>query len=407
MPSLKINTPRWGIDFLKPARYKAAHGGRGSGKSHLFAEMVIEALIINPDCRVVCVREVQKSIKQSVKLLLETKIESLGVGHLFEVQQTCIKSKLGNGEILFSGLMDHTADSIKSMEGIDICWCEEASSISQRSLDLLRPTIRKNNSELWFTFNPRSPDDPIDKLLRGKTPPKDAIVKQVNFTDNPWMPQVLLDEMEYDRKRDPDKYNHVWLGEYLKNTEATVFKNWHVEEFETPDDAEFRLGMDFGFAADPAVVIRCFIKGRKLYIDYEAYAIGCETVDLPDLILTIPESERWAIVADSSRPETISHLRKHGFPKIMPSVKGAGSIEDGIEFLKSYDIFVHPRCQHVERELLHYKYKEDSLTGKILPVFADKDNHLIDALRYALEAVRRAPVQQATQVKTIKTTKRW
>jgi phage terminase large subunit len=369
--------------------------------------MLIKEHIVNPDTRSVCVREIQKSLSQSVKRLIEIKIEDLGVGHLFDVQQSLIKNINGDGMIIFQGMQNHTADSIKSLEGYDRAWCEEAQSISQRSLDLLRPTIRQPGSELWFTWNPLTEEDPIDVLLRGRTPPKDAIVRQVNYTDNPWMPQVLLDEMEYDKKRDPDKFKHVWLGQYLVNSEATVFRNWRVEEFETPDNAEFKFGLDLGFAVDPTVLIRCFIIGRKLYIDYEAYQIGCETIDLPTLLFTVPESEKWAIVGDSSRPETLSHLRKHGFPKIVGSVKGTGSIADGIEFLKSYDIIVHPRCKHVERELLHYKYKEDALTGKILPVFEDKDNHLIDALRYACEAVRRTSQNKPAPARMVKTVNRW
>ena len=407
MTTLNIQTPRWATPFLQPGRYKGAYGGRGSGKSHAFAEMVIESHILDPKRRTVCVREVQKSLAQSVKRLLETKIEQLGVGAYFEVQESIIKSKKGDGIILFQGMQSHTADSIKSLEGYDCAWVEEAQSLSQTSLDLLRPTIRKPNSELWFTWNPRQNSDPVDFLLRGPTPPKDATVIKVNYTDNPWFPSVLRDEMEYDKRRDPDKYQHVWMGEYLRNSQSRVFRNWKIEDFEAPADAIHRLGADWGFSVDPTVLVRCHIIGRTLYIEYEAYMIGCEIVNTPELFLQVPEAEKWPIVADSARPETISHMRKNGFPKIMGAVKGPRSLEEGIEFLKNYDIVVHPRCLHTIDELTLYSYKTDPLTGKILPVLEDKKNHVIDALRYACEGVRRTISAKPTDIKPLQTINRW
>jgi phage terminase large subunit len=390
MTTLRIETPEWALPLLGQARYKGAHGGRGSGKSHLFAEMLIEAHIMDPTSRSVCVREVQKSLSQSVKRLLELKIEALNAGAYFEVQEAVIKSKRGDGLIIFQGMQNHTADSIKSLEGYDRAWVEEAQSLSQRSLDLLRPTIRKPDSELWFTWNPSQDSDPVDQLLRGPKPPPDAMVVEVNFEQNPWFPDVLRAEMEYDRGRDPDKYAHVWRGGYLSNSTARVFQNWKVEDFDSPKDAIHRLGADWGFATDPTVLVRCHVVGRTLYIDHEAYMVGCEIMNTPDLFMTVPQSERWPMVADSSRPETISHMRKHGFPKIMAAVKGPRSVEEGIEWLKSYDIVVHPRCLHTIDELTHYSYKTDPLTGQILPVLQDKHNHVIDALRYACEGMRRA-----------------
>ena len=390
MSELILDTPRWMLPMLQPARYKGAWGGRGSGKSHGFAEMAIESHVMNPKRRGVMVREVQKSLNQSVKRLLETKIESMNAGWYFEVQEACIKSTHGDGIILFQGMQNHTADSIKSLEGMDYAWVEEAQSMSQRSLDLLRPTIRKPGSELWFTWNPGESTDPVDVLLRGENPPPNAVVIPVNFVDNPWFPDVLREEMEYDKRRDPDKYAHVWLGEYVRNSEARVFKNWSIEEFEAPSGAVFRLGADWGFSVDPTTLIRCHIDGRRLYIDHEAYMVGCEITDTPALFMTVPEAEKWPITADSARPETISHMRKNGFPKIMPAVKGPKSLEEGVEWLKSFDIIVHPRCIHTIDELTLYSYKTDPLTGKVLPVLEDKKNHVIDALRYACEGARRA-----------------
>lgn len=357
--------------------------------------------------RSVCVREVQKSLAQSVKRLLELKIEQMNAGAYFEVQEACIKSKRGDGMIIFQGMQNHTADSIKSLEGYDCAWVEEAQSLSQRSLDLLRPTIRKPGSELWFTWNPSQSTDPVDVLLRGEKPPPDSVVLAVNFDDNPWFPDVLRAEMEYDRGRDPDKYAHVWRGGYLQNSSARVFHNWRVEEFEAPKDAVHRLGADWGFATDPTTLVRCHIVGRTLYIDYEAFMVGCEIVNTPELFMTVPESEKWPIVADSSRPETISHMRKNGFPKIMGAVKGARSVEEGIEWLKSYDIVVHPRCTHTIDELTFYSFKTDPLTGKVLPVLQDKKNHVIDALRYACESVRRAQPSKVTSFTPLPVMNKW
>ena len=405
--SLEIKTPEWSLPLLEASRYKGAWGGRGSGKSHMFAEMMLEEHIINQSQSSVCVREIQKSLNQSVKRLLEMKIQEMNAGAYFEVQDAVIKSKKADGRIIFQGMQNHTADSIKSLEGYDRAWVEEAQSLSQTSLDLLRPTIRKPGSELWFTWNPRQASDPVDLLLRGPTPPKDATVIRVNYADNPWFPTVLKDEMEYDRRRDPDKYQHVWRGEYLQNSQSRVFRNWRIEDFDAPPDAIHRLGADWGFSVDPTTLVRCHIIGRTLYIDFEAYMVGCEIVNTPELFMQVPEAEKWPIVADSARPETISHMRRNGFPKIMTAVKGPRSVEEGIEFLKNYTIVVHPRCTHTIDELTLYSYKTDPLTGKILPVLEDKKNHVIDALRYACEAVRRANTVKPQTVIPMATVSKW
>jgi phage terminase large subunit len=163
-----------------------------------------------------------------------------------------------------------------------------------------------------------------------------------------------------------------------------------VDEFEAPAGTIFRLGADWGFSVDPTVLVRCYIEGRNLYVDHEAYAIGCEIDFLPDLFARVPESGKWPIIADSQRPDTIDYMQRHGYPKITNAIKGPNSLEEGVEFLKSFDIIVHPRCQHVIDELSLYSYKTDLLTGAVLPVLDDLNNHTIDALRYACEGLRRA-----------------
>ena len=193
MATLRVEVPRVYKPLLAPARYKGAWGGRGSGKSHFFSERMI-LMHLQEKTDSVCVREVQQSLNQSVKKLLELKIEQLGVGSQFEVLYDRIKTPFG-GVIIFQGMATTTAESIKSLEGFDICWVEEAQSLSQRSLDLLRPTIRKEGSELWFSWNPRKNTDPIDVFLRSDSLPPGAVVIKANFRDKPWLTNVLKDEL--------------------------------------------------------------------------------------------------------------------------------------------------------------------------------------------------------------------
>src|SRR6185295_63181 len=267
------------LPALQPCRYLGIYGGRGSGKSHFVAEKIIESHILGKR-DTVCLRETQKSLQHSSKKLLEYKIEQMGAGAYFEVQSNRILSKTG-GVIIFEGLQSHTAESIKSLKGFDEAWVEEAQSLSQRSLDILRPTIRKAQSSIIFTWNPRNKNDPVDALMRGDRLPTDSIVIEANYVDNPFFPDVLMQEMEYDRSRDPDKYAHIWLGQHLRNSNSRVFKNWRIEECEPAPGTTFRYGSDFGFSIDPSVLLRCWIEGRNLYIDYEAWQIGCEIDKLP------------------------------------------------------------------------------------------------------------------------------
>lgn len=387
MSILRIPTARVFEPLLEPARYKGAHGGRGSGKSHFFAGLLVERSVLQPGLRAACVREVQKSLKNSVKLLVEDKIREYAIPG-FEILDAEIRTP-GGGAIIFQGMQNHTADSIKSLEGFDVCWAEEAQSISQRSLDMLRPTFRKPGSEMWFSWNPAKPTDPVDVLLRGDTPPASAVVVQANYSDNPWLPDELRDDLEDDLRRDPDKFAHVWGGEYSLNSEARVFRNWRVEEFTAPADAIHRFGADWGFAVDPSVLVRCHIDGRTLYIDHEAWEVGCEIDHLPALFDKVQGSRKWIIRADSARPETVSYMQRQGF-RITGALKGPGSLEDGVEFLRSFDVVVHPRCKNVINELTLYSYRTDPQTNEILPLLDDKFNHTIDAIRYALEELRRS-----------------
>jgi len=384
----QVDLPEYAADLWEPFRHLAWHGGRGPGKSRSVATgLVIQA--VERHERVLCGREVQKSIKDSVKRLLDDEIDRLGLRSAFDSTETEIRGP-NDSLFLFSGVKGN-ANGIKSIEGITTFWGEEAQAFCQSSLDTIVPTIRAPNSRMIWTWNPDLETDPIDVMFRSEAgPPPRSIVREVNYMDNPWFPDVLRESMEYDRGRDIDKYNHVWLGQYRQNSEARVFKNWRVEAFDSPANVEYRQGADFGYSIDPSCMVRCWIDGRQLFVDYEAWGLHVEINNLPQLFMGIPGAEKWWTTADSSRPETISYLRNHGMPNMRPAIKGARSVEEGVEFLKSFDIVVHPRCERTIAELTHYSYKTDSMTGDVLPMLEDKDNHLIDSLRYACEGARRA-----------------
>lgn len=386
--SSSLQVPEVFEPLLKPARYKGAHGGRGSGKSHFFAGLAVVMMATRPGFRIVCVREVQNSIKDSVKQLLEDKIAELGLSGFFNCTDQEIRGENGSGAI-FRGLQNHTAASIKSLEGFDVAWVEEAQTITQHSLDILTPTIRKTGSELWFSWNPVSEQDPVDALLRS-SPPENAIVVEANWSDNPFFPEALKEDLERDRATNPDKFLHVWEGRYQALSEARIFRNWRISEMNPPERCVWHYGVDFGFAQDPSAALRCALIGdRVLYVDHEAHEIGTPTEALPALIGKVPDAHKWAITADSARPETIDYLRRNGLPKMRGAKKGKGSVEDGIMFLQGLEIVVHPRCVNLIRELGSYAYKIDKRTGAILPIPEDANNHLIDALRYACERLHR------------------
>src|SRR5262245_19528081 len=217
---ITIETPAVFKPLEQPSRYKAAYGGRGSGKSWMFASMVVEHCLLHPGSRIVCIREIQRTLAQSAKALIEAKIQGFGVGHEFRVLFDRIETP-GNGLISFIGMQDQNAERVKSLEGYDIAWVEEAQTLSARSLAMLRPTIRKQGSELWFTWNPRRRSDPVDEFFREA--PENAIIVKANFNDNPFFPEVLDEERKLDFERYPDRYEHIWLGDYAKAFEGAYY----------------------------------------------------------------------------------------------------------------------------------------------------------------------------------------
>jgi phage terminase large subunit len=200
------------VPLLAPARYKGAYGGRSSGKTHFFGGALIERCIMQPT-RWVCLREVQKDLKDSVRQVLLDKMEAHGVRQYFDVVQSEIRGP--NGSLIsFRGMNDYTADSIKSLEGYDGAWFAEAQRASKRSLQLLRPTIRKDGSELWFDWNPENAEDPVDRMFRGAVPLRNSIAVEAKWSDNPWLPSAMLEEMQTDYDTDAELAEHIWGGGY-------------------------------------------------------------------------------------------------------------------------------------------------------------------------------------------------
>lgn len=209
--TLRLEVPRAFKPLLLPKRYKGAYGGRGGAKSHFFAEQMVAQCYRRPT-RAVGIREIQLSIRDSVRQLLADKIQKLGLGQDFDVLDTEIRGRNGSN-IIFRGMQSFNAETIKSLEGYDLAWVEEAQTLSQKSLDLLRPTIRKPDSEIWFGWNPRFRTDAVDMFFR-KSPSPDCISVSVNWRDNPWFPDVLRRDMEHDKETDPERAEHIWEGGY-------------------------------------------------------------------------------------------------------------------------------------------------------------------------------------------------
>jgi len=366
-------------------RYKIAYGGRGSGKSFGIADIFDLFAIDEPGIRILCTRDIQNTLSDSALAILKRVIKARGLDSYYLQTKHGLACKNGT-EFIFRGLQN--PDRIKSLEGIKYCWVEEAQRVAQEAWDMLIPTIREPGSEIWINFNPDREDDPVYKnfVAAGRG---DVEVVKINYNDNPHFPAVLLKELEWDKAHDYDKYMWVWEGSTRKISERQVFRGkYRVGAFETPDDALFYYGADWGFANDPTVFGRMFIRNNILWIDHEAYGIGVDIDDTPNLFNSVPGGVDGISTADSARPETISYMRQHGYPKMRAAHKGKGSVEDGIEFIKSFDgVVIHDRCKHTADDFGLYSYKEDKLTNEPLPVLEDRNNNCIDAIRYALEQI--------------------
>jgi phage terminase large subunit len=383
---IRAQMPGWAARLREPHRFKSIRGGRGSAKSWTVARhMLLESAqrkLVN-----LCAREYQNSIADSVHALLKNQIADLGLASFYDVQQNTIRGK--NGSLfIFSGL-GKNIDSIKSKEGIDRVWAEEAQVISEESWSKLTPTIRKEGSEILLTWNPEHAEDPTYKRFV-ETPPPGVLDLIVNWQDNPWFPDVLAAEKDHLYAVDPESAAHIWGGEPLRYGDAQVLRGRYIVQGFEPEsgwDGPYQ-GLDFGFATTPLAFVRCWVHGRKLYIEHEVAGLEIDNDDIPKSLDAVPRAREYVTRGDCSRPETISHLRRHGYGRVTACYKGKGSIEGGVEHLRSYEqIIIHPRCELAIEQARLYSFKVDRLTGDVKPDLDDKHDDIWDAVRYALEPI--------------------
>lgn len=386
--------------------------GEGSGKTRSFALMTaIKGYIfaeLGVSGTILCAREFMNTLSDSSMEEIKQAIRAIPfLNDYYDMGENYIRTKNKNVSYSFCGLR-HNLDSIKSKARILLCWVDESETVSEVALRKLLPTVREEitlpdgtvyNSELWFTWNPERRDSPTSVRFRhneirdSKTGELIGMGAEMNYSDNPWFPEVLDIERRRDQANQDDAtYRWIWEGAYLEMSESQIFKGkYEVREFEpNPEtwDGAY-IGLDFGFAQDPTACVKCWIHDDSIWIEYEAGGVGLELDDtVPFLIKGIPDIEKYSVYADNARPESISHLRRKGLYRIHGVEKGKGSVEDGIEFIKSFNkVYIHPRCKNTLSEFRDYSYKKDRLTDEVLPVIVDKDNHYIDALRYALEKI--------------------
>jgi phage terminase large subunit len=321
-----------------------------------------------------------------VHKLLANQIRSLGLQRWYDIDVRQIRAF--NGSTLeFEGLFQNV-DKIKSFEGADICWIEEAESISANSWEVLEPTLRRAGSQFLVNYNPDAPGAPTHSMF-ATAPRPDALVEHVTYADNPWLTEPLRRAMEYMRSVDFDAYRHVWEGETRAFSDAQILKGkFAVEEFEPGEDwAGPYLGLDFGYSSDPTAAVQCYVLDRTLFIRREAWGLRVDIDATPRMLLDSlgEDARRHTVRCDCSRPESISYLSRHGIPSACAAPKWSGSVEDGVAHLRSYErIVIHPSCEHTLEEARLYSFKVDRLTGAVLPDIVDKHNHCMDAIRYAL-----------------------
>jgi phage terminase large subunit len=379
--------------FTKPnVRYRGAKGGRGSGKTRTFALMSAiygyQHGSVGGSGVILCGREYMNSLEESSLEEVKSAIRSLDwLEAYYEIGEKYVRSKDGRIRYVFAGLR-HNLDSIKSKAKIILAWIDEAESVSEVAWSKLLPTVREEGSEVYVTWNPESPESATHKRFGNADGPEYAIV-DMQYWDNPWFPDVLELERQQDQMRlDPQRYAWIWEGAFLENSDKQVLAGkYRVAEFEPSAGWHGPYhGMDFGFAQDPTTAVRCWIHADRLYIESDCGKVGLELDQTAEFVKRyMPDIDRHKVRADCARPESISYLKRHGVPAIEGAPKWAGSVEDGIEHLRSYaEIVIHPRCTGTIKEARLYSYKTDRLTGDVLPKVEDDHNHYIDAIRYAL-----------------------
>ena len=402
---IDLDIPRKLRPILQPHRYKIIHGGRGSSKSWSVARYLI-VCALNSGERILCCREVQRSIRDSVHRLIGDQIQLMGLGGMFEITRDEIRCTSSGSMFIFTGLATNTVESIKSFEKVTKCWVEEGQTVSEKSWSLLIPTIRAPKSEIIVTMNPVHDDDPTYlRFIKGQHGLDDIVVIQMNASDNPFFPEVLRAEMERLKASDYDEYAHIWLGETKHRSNDVVFDRakLRVAEFESQAGWLPLFGIDWGYANDPTIMAKCWFDApnHALYIEHETVQSHCEIDMLPVWFETIPDAMRHVVRADNSRPELINYCKRAGFRRMMGARKWPGCDLDGVDYLRSlYEIVIHPRCPYTYAELRSLRYRTDNRTGNIMPeldanqrreVVTEDGQRLsvkddaLDAVRYAME----------------------
>lgn len=404
MSSVDIQLPPKLIPlFTQPnLRYLVSKGGRGSGKTRSFALMTAVKGYMAAEAGqsgvILSAREHLNSLSDSSMEEIKQTIRAVPfLNDYYEMGENYIRTKNRRVEYVFAGLR-HNLDSIKSKARILLCWVDEAETVSEMAWRKLLPTVREESSQVYVTYNPEKRDSATNTRFGHPEMVDDngnVIGRCVvmNYMDNPWFPEVLDIERRRDKANQDDAtYRWIWEGAYLELSEAQIFRNkYESKEFEADPkkwDGPY-IGLDFGFSQDPTACVKVWIHDGCIWIDYEAGKVGLELDDTVDFLKQrIPEIEKYPIGADSARPESISHLKRKGLFRIKGVEKGKGSVEDGIEFIKSFKkVYIHPRCKQTLFEFREYAYKKDRLTDEVLPIVVDANNHYIDALRYALEPI--------------------
>lgn len=397
MTTLKIEIAPKLIPLFAPSRgslrYRVMNGGRGSSKSFTAAKMAAIWGAVEP-LRILCTREYQNSIKESFHAELKNAINSdpwLSSQYLVGIDY--LRHKTNGTEFIFKGLR-HNIDGVKSMAQIDLVIVEEAETIPHGSWTDLLPTIRADKSEIWIIYNPRKRDSWVAQTFDTDALPPRTKVVTVNHSDNPWFSDSLEEQRLHNLETmDPALYAHIWEGAYYEMSDAQVFAGKYEQKEFTPErdwDGPY-FGVDFGFSQDETAAVQAWVHDGVLYIENELYQKRLELDNTADALLdAMPDIATHVSRADNARPESISYLTRHGLPRMVSCMKGKGSVEDGVEFIKSFrKIVIHARCKNVLNEFSLYSYKIDRLSGDILPVLVDANNHAIDALRYALEPLMR------------------
>ena len=392
MDSVQVKLPEKIVSALGAPRgsyqYRVLKGGRGSGKS-VGAATVALIWGYAEKLTVLCVRQFQNSIRDSFyKELVEALESNPWLADHYIVTKESITGKNGTS-FIFKGL-DRNPQSIKSVAKIDLTIVEEGEDIPELSWINLEATVfRQPKSEIWCVYNPRKENSPVDNRFV-KNPSPNSIVVDVQWDDNPFFPE----RMEVLRQRDmrifdPATYAWIWEGAYLTNSKSQVFHGrYEIKDFEP--DAKWTMvqGLDWGYSQDPTAMIRAYVNDECLWISHEAGTTGIELDDVAKVAAQIPDFHKYPTRADSAQPAMISHVKGKGLPRLEPAKKGKGSVEDGIQFIRSFRrVYIHPRCKRTLEEFNLYSWKTDRMSGDVLDVPVDAFNHWIDALRYSLEPI--------------------